>query len=227
MKHLLIPLLVLSLLTTGCSEHDDSPMANGPWSVAWCGDEGVPTLTNYASFESAKVEVNGLSSGEDVVVSSDAEWLSLQTDTLPEDGVIAFTVQENEGDSRRTALLTVRGTANESHVSTLEIIQRSKSELDQNGGDARSCLYIGYGYNIFKALDNAMSVRTTEAILNYQSLTEMSFPSTYEVIHDSRLSRTEMKYYNAIKVHSQCCITTISIYSKIFPSPKTKTDHQQ
>lgn len=188
-------LLLGCLAFCSCSDDVSSPSSEG-WKVSLAGDEQQAMLPRFASYESFKVAVEGKDAHEFVLVSSSEPWLKLKSDTLPEDGIVAVETETNDESTRREATVTFTSTDNPQHVATLTITQLSRAD-NVNNSDASAQMFIGYGYDIYKKADNPMSVRTKEPILDLAELQWYSNSDTYEVIHDSKNARMDMKYYTS------------------------------
>jgi len=203
--------LLFLFLLTACHDDDgpDGPDP-GPEAAAWTvdvlgggavetDDEGNVYFERTATFGSLRLKIQGYDAQRDstvkVALAEGSEWLTLETDTLSNEGILSLATTDNNGESQRTATLVFTAANGEPPLSaTLTVRQHSRADADSNGGNAKEDLYVGYGYDIFKALDNPMSVRTKTPIIDLEKLRAAGSSTTYEPLHDSRLSRTEMKY---------------------------------
>ena len=193
-------MVLLSL--TAC--HDDTddlqPVPATQWTVSLVTiDDGsrrdASLLSRYAGYESVAVSISGLTADtRAVVVTSDADWLKVQRDTLAADYIVSLATTDNRTDQRRTATLTFADADRPELRGTLTLSQLSASDQQENGDDARANLYVGYGYNIYAALESPMSVRTTDPILDMTHIRLMESMDAYHLIQDCHLSYTTMNY---------------------------------
>ncbi len=222
--------LLLTLLFLAACHDDDGPDAPdpGPESMVWTvdvlgggavetDDEGNVYFERTATFGSLRLKIQGYDAQRDstvkVTLAEGGEWLTLETDTLGTEGILSLSTTDNNGDSQRTATLVFTAANGEPPLSaTLTVRQHSRADADSNGGNAKEDLYVGYGYDIFKALDNPMSVRTKTPIIDLDKLRAAGSAATYEPLHDSRLSRTEMKYIAS---------TSLAVYAEELTSEQT------
>ena len=193
-------LMTLVTLLTSCRD-DDSTLdvrPTGAWVVsvvAADGEEDATMLQRQASYESLTVSIAGRTSDtQTVIVTSQDDWLTVANDTLAADSIIALTTTTNDSDQRREAVLVFTDADNPAVTATLVVSQLSASDNDENGEAAREQLYVGYGYDIYKALENPMAVRTKRPILDLKRLSQAGNVGTYEPVQDCHLARTEVKY---------------------------------
>ena len=165
---------------------------------------GVLLLPFRASYESVKVELRGrdASTGE-IEVRSNVRWLTVSSKTLAADGMVAIKTQANESGQRREATLTFTDASNPSRTAMLRVVQQSASDSDYNADVAREQLYVGYGYDIYKALESPMAVRTRMPVLDYPYMVrQLNLPEKYQLIQDCHLSRMDVNYVNAANIHA-------------------------
>lgn len=165
---------------------------------------GVPILPFRASYESLKVELGGrdASSGE-IYVRSNVRWLTVSSGTLAADGMVAIKTQANLSEGPREATLTFTDAANPSRAAQLRLVQLSSSDSDHNADVAREQLYVGYGYDIYKALESPMAVRARMPVLDYPFMVrQLNLAEKYQLIQDCHLSRLDVNYVNAGNIHA-------------------------
>lgn len=165
---------------------------------------GVPILPFRASYESLRVELGGrdASSGE-IYVRSNVRWLTVSSGTLAADGMVAIKTQANLSEQRREAILTFTDGANPSRTAQLRLVQLSSGDSDQNADAAREQLYVGYGYDIYKALESPMAVRARIPVLDYPFMVrQLNLAEKYQLIQDCHLSRLDVNYVNAGNIHA-------------------------
>ena len=184
-----IVIWLLGGLLAGCAEHDEMTMPPvAPADTTFAVSVADSVFSRFASFESLAVKVTRSKASEGTIrISTDADWLSLQTDTLPADGIISFSTTDNPSNTRREARLTF--TAN-TQTAAITLSQLSVADDDENTDPAADG-YLGYGYDIYQSIDNPMSVRKTHPVMSVDVLRTYSSQTTYEVVHENRLSRTE------------------------------------
>ncbi|MBP5521001.1 MAG: hypothetical protein J6X82_01115 [Bacteroidales bacterium] len=190
-------LLALSLALS-CTK-DIDPLTS--WSVSAVEGESLE-LPWRASYESLALSLTGPAEGTRIIVTSSEDWLNLREDILPSDNIVAFSTKTNGSDSRRQATLRFTDADNPSASASITVTQLSRSEQDSNAGDPSDVLYIGYGYDVYKALDNPMAVRCIAPILDYIELEKLNSGSIYNIVTDSHLSRFEMKYVATNSIHA-------------------------
>lgn len=208
-------LLLIVCLWALSSCNDDLPSSEikQRWGIELADNDQQAVLPRQSSYESLRVKVTGQTNSDEVVlISTTDDWLQLETDTLPSDGIVSVATQTNEGNTRRYASLTFRSTDNPLHTDTLELTQLSSADNASNS-DPMETLYIGYGYDIYKNANSQKSVHTLEPILDYDYIKQYFTASdTYEPIHDCQISRTEINY---------CAALTLSQYSTELTSAST------
>ena len=109
--------MVLAAVLTACHDDGDTPVPaplTGAWTVSVVGsssadDAAVATLGWRAAYESLTVSISGRTAGTGAItVSLDAgsDWLSVASDTLASDSIVALTTKTNTTGVRREATLT-------------------------------------------------------------------------------------------------------------------------
>ena len=233
MKRTAIALLTLAALLAAC--HDDTdeptpptPATPGAWTVsvvggtaADTGDDDAPALGWRAAYESLTVSISGRTAATGtiaVTIDEGSDWLSVASDTLAADSIVALTTKTNDTGMRRDALPTspgawpdgvAPGTAADvpgaspsgTPRATLRIVQLSQADNSHNG-DPREQLYIGYGYDIYKALESPMAVRTKAPVLNYERLREMTDRYGTAYVQDCHLAQTGVRYVASNSIHA-------------------------
>lgn len=201
-------LLCISALYS-CSTDDSPLLPDEQWTVSAVNyldeteSDEPQALSWQSSFESVRVRIQGSRQNlRAIVVSSDCDWLSVESDTLASDSIVAFSTLSNISGQRRTATLTFSDIDNPSRSAQLKLTQLSESDGDTNGEDARMQLYVGYGYDIYKALESPMAVRTSQPILDIEALWGQNIASNYDVIQDCHLSRTDTRYVASNNIHA-------------------------
>ena len=213
----LTALAAMAMLTACHDDDTEQPtpvVPTGPWTVtvvsADDGDDDEPMLYWRAGFESITVSIAGRSGSNPILVSvvddssvaTDDTWLTVASDTLAADSIVALKTTLNDTGQRRTALLRFTDAADPTVSGTLRVTQYSQSDADSNGDDARSQLYVGYGYDIYKALESPMSVRCKAPILDQSLLRQNSAADRYEIIHDSHMARIDVRYVSSNTVRA-------------------------
>lgn len=233
MKRTAIALLTLAALLAACHDDTDAPTpptpaTPGAWTVsvvggsaADTGDDDAPALGWRAAYESLTVSISGRTAATGtiaVTIDEGSDWLSVASDTLAADSIVALTTKTNDTGVRREARLTFAavmpdgetpGTAADvpgaspsgTHRATLRIVQLSQADNSQNG-DPRDQLYIGYGYDIYKALESPMAVRTKAPVLNYERLREMTDRYGTAYVQDCHLAQTGVRYVASNSIHA-------------------------
>lgn len=196
-------------MCVACADHDDdltpaSPKPQQAWVVRVAGhgsDSAVPALSWRAAYESLTVSLSGRSEQtRAIVVTASEPWLTLSRDTLPADSIIAFTTATNQSGQRRSATLTLTDAHDPSLTAQLQVEQLSQSDQSANG-DPRDQLYLGYGYDVYKALESPMAVRAKAPILDYDRLPDAGGKGLYQMIQDCHLSRLTTRYVSATDIH--------------------------
>ena len=195
----LLPAFLLALLLLSCSRERQPEVK---WAVSAVGADGTPTLPRHASYESLTVQLTGPSEGTQVQLSSSASWLKVKLDILADDGIVPLETTANESDGKREASIIFTDASDPSRTASLTVVQLSRREDGSNGEEAREVMYVGYGYDVYKALDSPMSVRTTAPVLDYARMLESGGTGIYEVVQDCHLSRTETKYVASNDIHA-------------------------
>lgn len=199
--------LMMVIVLAAC--HDDGDEARMPNLATWtiemgisscADDEGNIVFSRYAAYESITLKLAGYDSHRDstVAIRTDADWLTVTDDSLAADGTLIINLKTttNNTERLRTATLTLQATSGSPACQAdLSVSQLSSADNDNNGEDARSVLYIGYGYNIYAALNDPMAVRTKKRILEAERIDDYAF--NFETLHKSRLSDTRVEYYTA------------------------------
>lgn len=206
------------LLTTLTACHDDDapdgPDDRNGWVVTLVGDSAGDGLafSRLASYERLRVSIDGYDAERDgaVVITPTEDWLTVDGDTLTADSLILLQTTTNDDSRQRTASLVFSSAKNPLVRAHVEVSQLSKSQQDTNGSDAQSALYVGYGYDIYAALDNPMSVRTKRPIIDLENLAANSDVFNFEAIHDSRLSTLETNSYAATSIYEMATTLTNS-----------------
>lgn len=205
-----ILLLALSamMMLAACHKDDQEPAPqNEGWTVeAFFNDDSGDeiTLPWRAAYQSVTVSICGRGAGSRVVlVSTDADWLTINADTLASDSIVAIATISNETGVRRKAALFFVDADNSANAAQISVTQLSRSDIGTNADAAREQLYVGYGYDIYKALESPMAVRTLSPVLDYQYMVQhLDIAAKYQLVQDCRLSRTDMRYVSSSDVHA-------------------------
>ena len=198
MKKLLLASLALLLLLS-CNRE---PQPDVKWTVSAVGTDDTPTLPRNASYVSLTVNLTGPSEGTQVKLSSNAPWLKVRLDVLAPDNIVPLEASANDSGARREASIIFTDASDATRSASLTVVQLSEMESQENGDEARELLYIGYGYDVYKALDSPMAVRTTAPVLDYVRMLESGGVGIYQVVQDCHLSRTETKYVASNDIHA-------------------------
>ena len=198
-KKILMMMLMALFSLSSCHDDTDMPTPSAThWTVSLVTSDDdsrhdPSLLSRYAAYESIIVSIIGLTDDtRTIAVTSDADWLTLRRDTLAADGIVTFTTTDNQTDQRRTATLTFADADHPELTGTLTLSQLSAADQDSNGEDARANLYVGYGYNIYVALENPMAVRTTDPVINLEAVQRDQSYGLYQLVQDCHLLYTRM-----------------------------------
>lgn len=202
-------LLLVAGLCLCCRKEPPAAQEEKKLDVVFLGgspaqEDGVPLLPFRASYESLKVALSGqdASTGE-IYVRSNVRWLVVSTGTLAADGMVSLKTQANLSEQRREAILTFTDGANPSRTAQLRLVQLSSGDSDQNADAAREQLYVGYGYDIYKALESPMAVRVRMPVLDYPFMVrQLNLAEKYQLIQDCHLSRLDVNHVNAGNIHA-------------------------
>ena len=189
--------------------HDDDnpvPEAAQGWTVSVAGHEdGQPVVLPWsASYESLTVTLGGRTAktGTIIVTSAD-DWLSVCGEQLPDDNIVALKTTANDTWRLRTTTLTFTDADDPSLTASLQVTQRAKHSVGSDDDrNPRSDLYVGYGYDIYKALESTMAVRSNAPVLVTALLQQFSTSSEYQLLQDCRLSQTKVRYVASTDIHA-------------------------
>ena len=144
----------------------------------------IPISGNYYSLQAR--------AGKDsrLCVTSDSEWVILNSDSIAADGYFEFYVCENTEPIGRDATIRITDQTTIGNTAEIKVHQQGPNESDTNA-ETTTCdaFRIGYGYNIFK---NYMDDKSkTKPILNLNQ-TELQ-----NIIHMSLSNREEVEHITA------------------------------
>lgn len=197
-------MLCLAAILTACHD-DDNPVpetAQG-WSVSVAGltDIQPVILPCNATYESVTVSISGRTAKtRSVVVTAVDDWLEVSDRQLAADSIVALKAKANDTYHLRKTTLTFTDADNPMLTASIEVSQRAMGMA--SGDDATDNLYVGYGYDVYKALESTMAVRTKAPVLLKSLMQQNSMSSYYQVLQDCRLAQTKVRYVSSTDIHA-------------------------
>ena len=203
-RWLTIVTLCLTAGLTACHDDDNPvPETAQEWQVTVVDQVGSqPFILPWnASYESVTVNISGrTATTRSVVVTAADDWLEVSDERLAADNIVALKVKANDTHRLRKTTLSFTDADNPMLTASLEVSQRAKGMT--NSEDAHSDLYVGYGYDIYKALESTMAVRTKAPVLLTSLMRQYSMSNDYQLLQDCRLARTNVRYVASTDIHA-------------------------
>lgn len=165
-SHTLIAFFMLSVLWLLSCQDDEietiTPSVEGELIEL---DESCISVSSKKQYKTIKV----IAKKDGIAISADcdADWIELQADTVAYDGYLEFLVYEDEKEVERNAIININAT--DGKIS--ETLKCEITQSEDNGSNyeesATKTMRVGYGYNIFGAFQNDVSVMAPIISQNY------------------------------------------------------------
>lgn len=195
--------LLALLAFASCHDGDDfEPTLNGGWGIS-VDDESL-VIDRYRRYNNFTVTQNG-EQDTALVVTADADWLTLTTDTLPQDGIVDFLAEENDGTKSRTANITLRSADNPEHTATISVRQKGMGDYDDNS-DKESDYAVGWGFNAYDEFKNSASVKGK--IIDDAKLQAFDSDTTFNSIQGSMRGQSSFDIYTAYSLQEMSSTLT-------------------
>lgn len=160
---LCLPLLLLS----ACSDDDDLALPSAqPISLS----ETTVRLTPKAQFHTLRAQT--ATSGEQLTVTTDCDWIILTDSVTGDDGYFEFYVSALTDGVPRTGRIIFSSSANPAvETAVCEVVQGETDGMNSELS-ATQTMRVGYGYNIYGLYQS--DVNTTAPIIDYNRLLKLN-----------------------------------------------------
>ncbi len=176
------------VLLVSCHDDNQSYTADtDTWKALLTTGEKLDAEKHY---QTIGVKLEGLPAGTSVKVSTDADWLAIETDTLPSDGLFDVLPEANTVPSERTAKLTLTNLAD---GSSQEVEVSQSGITGENSGNSK--YKIGYGFSCFDEYKSAKSIRRN--VIDEAKLRSLGSDSTFTPIQESTQEQLNFEYFSA------------------------------
>lgn len=135
-------------------------------------------------------------------ITTDADWLELQADTIATDGVIEIFAPANTEMKSKEANIKVSN-MNEETSATCHIRQMGVGDNDSNSSLA-DCFYIGWGYNIFNEYMSVNSV--CDPVIDHDKV--MALKNDIPLVQSVLRSRNKTDYITANTLYEMAELMT-------------------
>ncbi len=198
-----------------CSDSDieDGLDSATKWSVTIQDGDALSAASHYNSIVAA---VSGERPQGQIRVSTDADWLTIDTDTLPADGVFDVLPAGNLNGESRSAQIVFTSTT-DGTVCRANVVQ---SAFDAENYDPTIPYHIGYGYSVFDEYKNTNSFRGS--VISLAKLQALDNDTSFVSRQESVRGFVDYEYYSAYSLkelqrkfsEASTSISNFLVYSK-------------
>lgn len=187
-NNIVLAILMLGILASCNPENIELPNnTNTTWSAKVKMGE---TLDSDERYNTIGIELDMSVSGNTILLSTDAQWLTLNSDTLPSDGYFDVLPEENTGVEDREAEVIL---TNQADGTTYSIVLVQKGSIGYN--DASLDYKIGCGFSCF---DEYMSEASTKkCVIDEAKLRNFDSDSTFVSIQEAARGEMYYEYHSA------------------------------
>lgn len=206
-KHILLPLALLFVLIS-CRE-EDTPLPTDTWSITMDNNviECYERYYSLYTMQSGDIDTT-------LTLSTTAEWLTLMTGTLPNDGILQIRAEANALAKGRTADIVVTSTTNPSRTALLTIYQRGLGDYNENNADSDPLkdYRVGWGFNAFGEYKSLTSLRGK--IIDPARLAAFDSDTTFHSLQEVVRAREEFNIYTSRSLQEMSSILTKTMTSE-------------
>ncbi len=206
-NRLLIPLLAVCLLAlAACHDDDDDyPTGGTPWQAEV--SEG-DLLSAEHHYNTVGITLSGdVPAGATITLSTDADWLTLDADTLPSDGLFDVLPEANERGTTRDATLTLTCQADGSQRQVV------LTQEGDDGSNADNDWHIGQGFSCFDDYMSEASLR--KPVISVARLQALDYLSGVVSVQDAVRGEEDMEVYTARSLVEMQSVLTKTTETKV------------
>lgn len=183
-------LLSTLCLLVSCAPNDERMPGddNSAWKAVLTTGE---TLDAEQHYHTVGIELEGIIPSDAIELGTDAEWLTIQSDTLPSDGLFDVLPESNAGGEERTAKLTLTCRTDGS-TSVVEIVQKGSAG---NNEYASSTYRVGHGFSCFDDYKCSTSIRGN--VISEAKLSEFDGDNTFISLQEGVRGEMYYEFYSA------------------------------
>lgn len=201
-NRIILTLLAFCLFIVACSEDEHNGLTEG---VVWQAQvsEG-DMLSAEHRYNTVGIILSGeMPMGGTLTLSTDADWLTIDSDTLPSDGIFDVLPEANERGTTRNATLTITC---QSDGSSRQVILTQESD---DGSNADNDWHIGQGFCCFDDYMSEASLR--KPIINVAKLQALDQRNGVVSVQDAVRGEEDFELYTAWSlVEMQSILTKIT-----------------
>lgn len=205
-NRMILTLLAFCLFVAACSDDEHNGLTD---SAVWQAqiDEG-DVLSAERHYNTVGITLSGyVPAGAAITLSTDADWLTIDSDTLPSDGLFDVLPEVNERGTTRNATLTLTC---QSDGSSRQVILTQEGD---DGSNADNDWHIGQGFCCFDDYMSEASLR--KPIINVSKLQELDQRNGMVSVQDAMRGKEDLEVYSAKSLVEMQSILTKTTETKV------------
>ena len=196
-----VGLIACCLLTTACQKDDPIDLTE-QWTLT-VDDKSDLTVEYYGHYSHFTVSQHG---GHDstLTISTDADWLRLSTERVPDDGIVKFLTEDNEGIDVRTASIRFCSAIRPERVVELTVRQLGLPLMGNN--DMKDDYCVGWGFDAYQEFQSSTSVKGK--VIDERALVDFDSDTTFNSYQESVRGRQSFEVFSAHSLQEMSNVLT-------------------
>ncbi len=206
-NRLIFPLLAVCLLALAACHDDDDDYPTG--GILWQAEVSEGDLLSAEHhYNTVGITLSGdVPAGATITLSTDADWLTLDADTLPSDGLFDVLPEANERGTTRDATLTLTCQADGSQRQVV------LTQEGDDGSNADNDWHIGQGFSCFDDYMSEASLR--KPVISVARLQALDYLSGVVSVQDAVRGEEDMEVYTARSLVEMQSVLTKTTETKV------------
>ena len=208
----IIPLLA-SILSLFSCQSDDPVLSLVEWRLTATDNNDLRFANNSRYYQFTVCQEGTQDTA--LIITTDADWLTLTTDKLPTDGIVEFYATANKSINERSATIRFASTVTPEHTAVIVVRQQGFPMTASNDGDndPQKDYGIGWGFNAYQDFQSSKSV--VGKVINEQALLNFDSDTTFNSFQESVRGSQSLKVYSAHSLQEMSSTLTRTMESSV------------